>query len=280
MANLAYSSDAINALSKFYRCDTIIYVEGDDDEIFWATVFQRCAEVKIVAQSLGGSSELDKFIERIVGEDLSVLAARDSDFVVTANRHFSDARIIYTFGYSIENTLYTEQAIAKLAQVWCKGKRGSGARDCSEWLAELNLHVEGLTAHDMANYFHDCGVSVTGDSFARFAKKGAPHEVDSQKISRHLAKVGEVISSDMLDTALAARRDGSPPMAAFLRGHFLASAVAQFLMHRIASAGLASKISYDGLFVSAIQILEVNLDENHPHFLHYREAAASALEAI
>ena len=39
MDDLVYSADALNVIDDFYGVSTIVYVEGNDDEIFWKKIF-------------------------------------------------------------------------------------------------------------------------------------------------------------------------------------------------------------------------------------------------
>lgn len=281
MAKLEYSSDAINTLNKFHRCDTVVYVEGDDDELFWSTIFDRCSELRVMTQAVGGADELDKFIERIVAEDLKVIAARDADFLTLLNRHNSDPRVIHTYGYSIENTIYTEKAINRLVKLWCKGKSGAGNADCREWLQRLHGELEKLTAYDAANFLFNCGVSVVGDNLARFAKKSEPHEVDAAKVSKHINTFCEIISDDMLKDVLNSEPlKNDRTIGSWVRGHFLASAVLQYITLQLKIVGLSTKVTYDGMYTSAMEHLAHNLDNGHPHYTHYCKSTKTALAAL
>lgn len=280
MAELQYSAEAINTLQKFYRCDTIVYVEGDDDEMFWATIFKCCADLKVVTQSMGGSSELDKQIERIVSEDLKVLAARDADFLICCNQYVSDPRVIYTYGHSIENTLYTEAAVAQIARFWCRDKGPDIKKETSKWMEVFHRNVEGLAAYDAANFLHDCGLSVAGDNVAKFAHRTRDHEIDPQKIQKHLALLTVTISDDMRHEAVAHSNQIGRAVSSWIRGHFLASAVLKFVSSRAKAVGLKGQVSYEALYVGAMQFLESSLNPVHPHYEHYKESTLAAIQKL
>jgi hypothetical protein len=280
MAELEYSKDAIDTLKKFYRCDTLIYVEGDDDELFWSTVFRRCAETSVEAKSVGGSVELDKFIDRIVTEDLKVLAARDSDLLLYCGKNIHDPRVLYTYGYAIENTLYTERAIFQISQIWCKGKIEDIEQRLSEWLTDFHEKMETITLYDAANFLHNCGVSVSGDNIARFSKTPHGHHVDQSKVSSHIKKIKATITDEMIAATSALENPRGKDSAAWIRGHFLSSAVLHFISHQIKEAGLSSKISYDALYSNAVQALDSLMTREHPHYDHYSSITKSGLSHI
>ena len=281
MAKLEYSKDAINSLNKFYRCDTIVYVEGDDDALFWTTIFEKLAEVKIAIQSMGGSYELDSFIDRIIEEDLKVIAARDADFLRLCNRHRTDPRVLYTYGYSIENTLYTHESIFRISQIWSKGKNKAKEPDCINWLNSFHKEAEELITYDAANFLFNCGLSVTGENIARFSKKSIPYSIDENKVQKHIEAFQGAISNEMLGKVQECefiKMGGA--VTNWIRGHFLASAVLQYVSHQIKSAGLSTKITYDGMYANAIEHFSNHLDKQHPHRDYYRESAVTAVASL
>ncbi|VVE15654.1 hypothetical protein PCA20602_02870 [Pandoraea capi] len=277
MHELEYSRDAFNALSAFYRCDKILYVEGDDDELFWAAIFEACTGVKVVAESLGGSEELDKRISRIIEDDLDVLAARDADYGLISGRNIQDPRILYTYGYSIENTLYNSLAVAQIARLWTKGKNKSIGKIANEWLDRFYSILNDMIVYDFANDLHDCGVSVVGDSISKFSDKANPHELNVTQVQKHLKFCAQTISIAMLSAAENKLAANVRQRSDWLRGHFLTSAILQFVSAQIKQAGLAGKISYNALYVSALQQFEATFKKGHPHFEYYETAARSAV---
>lgn len=65
MSEFEYSIDALNVKSSFYKANSIIYVEGDEDVMFWNEIFSRIDGFDYQIETLGGSEELDKYIEKI-----------------------------------------------------------------------------------------------------------------------------------------------------------------------------------------------------------------------
>ena len=108
---LEYSRDAVNVLSKFHETDFIIYVEDEDDKYFWDTIF-KLNEVKFTYyfEPVNGCVALDDKIEKIIRFELgeSILVARDSDYIVLSNKAKENDRVIYTYGYSIENCIFNK----------------------------------------------------------------------------------------------------------------------------------------------------------------------------
>ena len=80
MSDIQYSTDALNVLSDFYGVDTLVYVEGDDDVIFWQAIFEKFASRSVRFESVGGDAALAK---RIASRPLNALSSprRNSQFL-------------------------------------------------------------------------------------------------------------------------------------------------------------------------------------------------------
>lgn len=282
MAKLAYSGDAINVLNKFHACDYIVYVEGDDDNLFWKTIFDKCSKVKIKTEPVGGSCRIDEKIDRVISENLKVIVARDTDFLAFCDKKKNDPRILYTYGYSIENTLYTTDAIAKIAYLLTKGKysKESHALAASHWMNALYKTAQNMIELDIANAYHKCGLEVTGENIAKFAKKGISHAIDQEKLRSHLNAIAAKITKKMVKTALNAGLTYKPTDR-WIRGHFLASAVLQFIIGKIKAAGINIQLNKGALYTDAIQHLENVIKENvNSHYDHYFTSTANAIRFL
>lgn len=113
MSDTIYSADAINVLNKFHRCEQLIYVEGEDDILFWDTLFQCCGIEEYKIEPKDGVEELNKYINKLETEELNIIIATDSDYYIFNKHPPKNRRIIRTIGYSIENTLYAPKCVEK-----------------------------------------------------------------------------------------------------------------------------------------------------------------------
>ncbi len=113
MASLEHSVEAKNVTNKFYQVDKMIYVEGQDDIIFWDIILKEFAQFTFKIEKAGGKEELEKYIEEIKSGVASYFVARDSDYDEILG--FDEVKgVIRTYGHSIENTIGTS---AKLSSV-------------------------------------------------------------------------------------------------------------------------------------------------------------------
>lgn len=279
MAELDYSIDALNARGAFFGAKTVIYVEGDDDVLFWQEVFSRVADAKFEIEALGGSALLDEYIQQIASGQLNAIAARDADFLPSLGRCLIDPKVIYTFGYSIENSLYVAETLTHVTRAWCKTTRITQA-DCAQWLAQLASDFAPLVQVDLANALCDAGVPTMGDNCTRYMSSNASASPCSTKIAAQVAKAATMIPESALQAAAARIGDGNDATLVHLRGHFLASAVVKFVVSKAKALGRKVTVSSDSLYAVALAHFGRALGQRHPHKDHYVGSASAAWAAL
>jgi len=281
LADLEYSNEALNARGAFLGVKVVVYVEGDDDVLFWNEIFSAVTNSDFEVESVGGSDRLDRLAKMIADGELRAIVARDADFDVVFGRAFFDPRVLYTFGYSIENSLYVSDALLRLTQSWCKSHHVSLA-ECEEWLSHLAEHIRELVRLDAANRFCEAGLVTIGDNCTRFMTGHKSSTFCRNKIGAHVTAVAGVIPPTLLADidrrlGLGLGRDG---ILRHVRGHFLSSAVARFIGSKARSFGKPVGVSTDALYAAAIQRFSTLLHKGHPHREHYLSAALAAWAAI
>lgn len=279
MLDNSYSDDALNVRSAFFGVKAIIYVEGDDDVLFWQEVFSRITNECFEVESLGGSSALDEYIAKIASGQIKAIAARDADFIPILKMCSPDPKVVYTFGYSIENSLYTSATVAQLVKIWCKSPKFS-TRKCADWLNQLASIVEPLVIFDAANAISGSGVSTIGDNCGRYMKNSTSTTICPDKVSAALVKIAENIPPKKVDDARKIIGTKSEDVLRNIRGHFLASAVHRYIVGNAKEFGKKVSISAESLYAAAILQFASSLDAEHLHKSHYLESARSAWQAL
>jgi Protein of unknown function (DUF4435) len=260
-----YSTDALNAKSAFFRVQTIVYVEGDDDVLFWHEVFSKDASFSFKVEALGGSKELDKYISLIEQNYLRAIAARDSDYLGFKSVKSSCKKVLYTYGYSIENSLYTPNSIHGLVKLWSKNLSFSESK-CSEWLKSLATHLRSLLILDIANYTSGAGLNILRDNCTEFMTGKYSHEPCPVKIANVIQKNRALLSKDQISRLKTSVGDQPEAFVSHLRGHFLASAVAKYLSNQVNGLGKKVSLAHDALYVTAMSYFSANFDSTHPHY--------------
>jgi hypothetical protein len=105
MNDLEYALEALEIKGLFYNKKITVYVEGKDDPLFWDNLF-NIAEIEAHIEDVGGSLELDKYIAKIIDSNAEFYVATDNDHNDFLENIATHPKVIRTYGYSIENSMY------------------------------------------------------------------------------------------------------------------------------------------------------------------------------
>jgi hypothetical protein len=279
MAELEYSIDALNAKSAFYRAKAMVYVEGDDDVLFWHEVLSHTSSLTLEIESVGGTPELEKYVARVSAGELDAIVARDSDLRPLTGSLELSPRMLYTLGHSIENSIYTLDAIHHLAKSWCKSYKVA-IEDCRVWLLDLAEAYSSLLQLDLANQIAGAGTPTIGDNCSRFMASQASCKPSKAKVVAYKLEVEKRLPPEALLSAAGTVGADPERVLLFLRGHFLASAVMKFLVSTAKSYGKRAAISVESLYAAAIAYFGAAFGPKHPHFNHYAASARLAVDSL
>ncbi|HEY5580248.1 MAG TPA: DUF4435 domain-containing protein [Rhodoferax sp.] len=279
MESIEYSIDALNVKSAFYGARAMVYVEGDDDVLFWQKILAKTTGINFEIESVGGCGEIDKYITKIESGQLNSLVARDSDLIpLTINKSFNP-KVLYTQGYSIENTMYSAETLHQLATVWCKSNKVT-VIDCQAWLDELAKAFAPLLHLDIANAMSNEDTKTIGDNCTRFMKSQSSEVPCSTKVASYASEIQKLFSSQSISNAKIAIGTDTNRIILFLRGHFLVSAVIKFLVNKAKAFGKKVTISADSLYAAALLHFGGSFGPTHPHYLHYSKSSDAAVLAL
>ncbi|NNA66184.1 DUF4435 domain-containing protein [Pseudomonas gessardii] len=249
MSALEYSDDAVNALDAFLECDHVLFVEGDDDVLFWSTVFEKCSKLTVDIRPVGGVNELKPYVEKIKSGELLCLVAQDADYTRYVSSFSPHPRILYTYGYSIENTLYKSELISTVIGLWTK-KDASCVREVNEWLSILSRISAPLFYLDFVNYKKELKIDTGAGHCQQFMLSRLSEEIDVAKLTDHLALIHE--RHGVVYTDRDINEIKKVPLVVLMRGHFLQSAVLRFVNKKIKAIRRNSSVSADALYAHAI----------------------------
>jgi hypothetical protein len=279
MSDFEYSTDALNAKNAFFRVDTIIYVEGDDDIPFWHEIFSNLQEFKFKIEPRGGSTDLDKYINLIENGDLNAIAARDSDYLDFTQNTSKSKKVVYTIGYSIENTLYTPSAVHALTKQWCKTPT-LPYTSCSDWVKKFSSEIAPLVVQDIANFKAKAGLQVMHDNCSQFMSSRTSYSLCPQKIGKKVDELQEKLPKDVIHETTISIGDDPDKVIRSIRGHFWASVVARFISKQAQTLNKKISLSGDGLYTSAMTYFSGHFKDGHPHFKYYLRNAKAARDAL
>lgn len=274
MADFDYSDDALNVIGAFYSAERMLYVEGDDDVVFWEYMLGKFGRREFKVQSTDGVKELNKYIKKIAANEINSSAARDSDFTEIGGVNCYSPRVARTYGHSIENTIISAAVICKIIRSHGRVPgRLVDEEHCENWLMGFYRDFEDLVIYDAANEVAGLGIPVLGLNCTKYMKGKLSCIPDEAKISGKLQELNE--RKELVEKAETIRKAiarSARECCHFIRGHFLSSAALKYVNNTIKRAGSAKNASTDAFFSSAVIAFETVFDDDHPELDHYRSS--------
>lgn len=254
MSSFIHTEKALDVLASFHRADVVIYVEGRDDKLFWSNLAGSKTSPKIYFKIAGCQSELAKLISAISEDDSSIIVASDNDYSEILNLQTVNDRVIYTFGYSIENTLYCPKTIGVVVAKYGRSTEADKfADEVSVWYQEFCADCMPLLVYDLASVKSRIRVEVMGGSSHRFLVSGTSCNLSKRGISSHIDSIGHLFSKKEIAECESLVRNDGRDVRYLIRGHFLTSAIIKLIKKLvIGESGRRISVSKDTLFTLTV----------------------------
>ncbi len=275
MPELLYSSDALNIKNNFYRSDVIIYVEGDDDLMFWHEIFERVPHFTVEIEPLDSSEAVDDMITRIESGEVNAIAARDSDYLRLKGKISACPRVLYTHGYSIENSLICEDSVLAASRSFSRNPK-IALTTVKDWISSLEKGLSSLLTLDLATSLSANPVTVMGDNVARFTTTQRSHILCGRKCSAAIASASPSVPVGKKAEAKKILKTAS--VITCIRGHFLFSSVQKFISSLCTANGKSVSIPYDPLYAFFMLFFSNKLDlkgSNESRYVSEAQRAAA-----
>lgn len=256
MAELEYSNEALEAKGLFYNKEFTVYVEGKDDPFFWDQLFSL-AEIEAHIEDVGGKNELDKYIEKIIHEGADFYVARDNDNSEFYDETLNHERIINTYGYSIENSMYFYPSSIEITiSKYCR-KKIDFSTEFNTWLSEFSNNLFDLIIYDIANNKFKRGVSIFGDNCFRFLKGQNSHTVCSNKINAFIDSIKANFTDDEINEVKNLVNQSEKDLWFLIKGHFITHALINLIKNSIKKAvGSSKSMTPDYLYSITVDCTE------------------------
>lgn len=276
MPEFDYSVEAKNILGLFHRVDAILYVEGVDDELFWGFMFERFSKYSVKPEAVGGKPKLMKTAQEIADGTLQHFAAMDSDFC-PFKEMINHRNVLYTFGYSIENTIVFGKSVCEVGlSHWRIPPQSFEPQDCEEFIERfLQLFLDVIFL-DILNFTLGKGENVLGCSYERFVRPGTSPLPCPEAIEGFVAELPFEATDGQKTSIQLAARDIDRSIGDFVRGHFLVQGVRKYLIKEAADLGKKASISNDALFGGLWLAFKGAFESNHLHFEYYKNNVGAA----
>lgn len=252
MNEIIHSTEALNVLSRFYGKRYTVFVEGQDDLLFWKKLFNYIIPEEVNIEIAGGLEELNKYCKKIIDENAQIIVAMDNDHNRVINNREKHNRIIYTYGYSIENTLYCNSNINRIIQNIYRTDIDL-SENISKWKEGFCKNSKELLIYDILNYYLPKSIAVFGDNCCRFLVTQNSANLSRPKIDAFINTIKNFWTVDEIEKVnnLLENED----IWYCIKGHFITNAVINFVKYEASKyCGIKTvKIfSLDHLYSSAI----------------------------
>lgn len=271
MNELSYSLEARNIINKFHNVDKLIYVEGEDDIRFWEIIFEKTATFSVAIQPTDGKQELNKRLDEVLNHGAQYLIAKDADYDLL-DECIEHTQVIYSYGYSIENTFISSGTIVKVIQNVGRLSKNNVPNEFAQiWLDTFSTKAFKLLTADIISKQDNLGISVMAKNYNRFTSEPIPYELCEKKIDNFLnSNVGSV-DAKRYQECEGLLLSQTRTCLDLVVGHFLFSATARFIKHELVSRGTNCSLSNRALFGNLLSAFELIFCKSHSHFDYYRQ---------
>jgi hypothetical protein len=278
VAELLYSAKALSTLKHFHKMKWVVFVEGRDDVSFWHVVFQWVGFKDYFLKPAGGRPEIDKYQKALIEDAADIAVARDKDLDDLLGAMIDHPRILFTWGYAIENTIFAPPNLAN-ALIGFLRTTVDLKPDIEHWLNEFEDACRPLVVLDLANRLSGSKLDLQLRNSARIMDDRKRHLVSPVKITSLVKKMEASISAGAKKSAEILLSNSSKPTWAHLRGGFICHAIL-CLVSKLTETHLKRKVNipYDALFGMAIAglKLDINKDPDAAHLSTCIKRLASA----
>lgn len=251
---LEYSTSALNVLHRFHRAKAMVYVEGQDDVLFWNYIAKKAGVIEDVRiEEVGGDPEIVKKIDAIVNDGANIIVAKDCDHSNYLAAPLYHDKIVLTYGYSIENFLYCSNTLSDFISKLSRFE-DDYSDQIEDWYGEFTKKSKVLLTYDIANHRFSRGVKVLGDSCSRFLKNSQSPEISESKVESFIDEIKERFSEGEIEEVEQLLDTETKEYRWLIKGHFLTSGVINLVKKIVkAKRGSNTTISVEHLFTSTVE---------------------------
>ena len=254
--DLSYSTNALNIKNLFYRKDVSVYVEGKEDILFWDVMFKASTTVNVHIEDSDGSENLKDYMDRIINEDAQIIVACDSDHTpFLMENKYNNPRIVRTYGYSIENTMYCVNNINHVVKRFAKSKNDF-KNEIMEWYKIFCDNCSILLYYDIANHRFTKKVQVLGDKCNRFLTSTHSSNINSASVLRHIESLKSYFSKEEIEECVSLVAKDDRELRFLIKGHFLTNGAINLIKEIVnRETGGSVSISLDSLYSLTINCI-------------------------
>ena len=255
---LSHFDDAISVTHEFYNKQYMVYVEGDDDVIFWDAIFSKVASGKYEIEPLNGvSGKLQEYIKKVKnGEITNVIVACDRDYTSFLDTDpYDNKYIVTTYGHSIENTMFCPKNIA----VYIKrlSKNTIDYTDIvNNWYDSFCKIADLLLPYEIANFVNtrkgdtEEMTSFFGKNCCRFLNDADSSQLDENKVVKFVNAHKSEYDTELISNIKKKIKEDNRHHRIIIKGHFITNGVMNLITKATKAAGHETKVECKQLYAS------------------------------
>lgn len=256
---LIHSNSAINVTHQFYNKKFMLYVEGDDDIVFWDEHFRKYMPSELYEiEQVHGKEKLNRYITGIKDNTLNnVVVACDSDFTFFLDMNpLDNPFIVKTYGHSIENTMFCPCSIAAYIRRLSK-TTANYLPEVMEWLNKFCTSALQLLPYEIENEINPthCEVlpKVFNKGFCYYQNSREKINLDETKVYNYIQTIAQDFNSDKILELRQQINECQREIRHLIQGHFIADATMNYIRMRVKQIkGQSISLSNDAIYESIV----------------------------
>lgn len=267
MEDWILSAEALETKSEMLQRDFSIYVEGQDDILFWESLFHKSGIQNFHIEEVGGYEFLKPYMRRILSDDANIIVACDSHYTEFDIDYEVHDRVIRTYGYSIENTMYNSMRINLIIKKYCL-RNFDITDEIEEWMLDFSNQIHDLLVYHIANVKFKKTKPILRDKCIEYLISNKSPNLSSEKIDKKLSEVATHVGEECVNDIVEKLEIIDKPTWHLLKGHFLTNAVLNFIKKKIKDfRNKTVAISIETLYAHCVNMNEFDTsslyDVNH-----------------
>ena len=257
---LRHSDEGVSVSSRFYNKKVMVYVEGPDDVAFWDAMFRRVISDDFYEiEAVNGKNNLSYYIEGLEnGSIKNAFVATDLDYsLFPKDNRSSSVFVIYTYGHSIENTMFCPCNIAAYIRRALHSTKNYTSH-VNDWLKITCERAQALLPYDIINSIdNNCKYHISngqntflGKKFYFYQDKSDLIHIDQSIIEKETISHPDFDKEEIKRLRDYMSSSCSREMRHLIQGHFLADAAMNFIRETLKKMGQKIVLSEDAIYLS------------------------------
>lgn len=254
-----HSNRAINVIHHFYNKKFMLYVEGDNDIVFWDENFRKYMPSDFYQiEQVHGKENLETYITGIKDGSLkNVVVACDSDFSnFSETKLYNNIFIVKTYGHSIENTIFCPYSVAEYIRRLSKTSFNY-LPEVIEWFNVFCSSAKKLLPYEIENNINPTHCAelpkIFNKGFMYFQSNQEKTYLDEEKINTHIQSITTDFDLYRISDIEQKINDEQHEIRFLIQGHFIADAIMNYIRLRVKQIkGKTVSLSNDAIYASIV----------------------------